>query len=889
MIAGFLAGEDEADDRLTAFCTVLQPSTAAWWASTIEKWRLEVPDLQEPSLPQGAEDESLAKRWESHWLRVGDRIRDRLRRRMAEAGEKEEDVAKDSPRAVKVQRASAVGALRSGRSDKPTAMTILRNDAKEVAEWVPPVMEVQRTASVVVPRRESPYEPTLQGQVTQRDKVRSWNIRRLLRGHDEDFDIFFTIGALEAVMLEWGEEGAPPLSVLRKAIKGGAIPVLATQFSGHIWSVRDEAPLDAGQCAAYAGVPWRMEEAMVDMVASNVVSESQMRQLTGQATNKGLVCLAMDRMWERTAERGRRWIREEAYRTVGIAGEGINCTGYQALEWMGGGGKVVWAEEGEEVALRASRAMDEHMDQAPRRSAILGSHELASPQMHATVDIITAACAPFTTRGAGLEAALNDLGAVLQAAVQRKPKWIIYENSLGAWGKEEVRARMEMMFTDCKAYAWESMRMSPDTNTGDEIRRRRVVYMGIRSEVGWLRGMEASAEAGTPTKIITTAPAPALVQVVEGLEEEARLRARAEAIMQEELEWIKEGSRAVTRNVMGGAPRSEEDELLTRPTNADLANSGRTGERRLSQRQAVPVAGCGKTCRCVDREELRVSIEEIEAGLPRKVRATTRSPRKRAASEDVSMKQQTLELQMLTGREKVTWVMPLTTPAMATVKWSASAARAEVEKVRELTGLPEWLIAGDASCGTIATKLDVYLTMARENGEWVPHGVVAESGVAVGQLGYYMAYHYRRRGANHVVGWLRGAKLGEAESGSEELAQLLASAEGDYCFERVVGRRTEVLDGKSAAAGGVKRVNDAHGVAGVTNNATLEPDGTLSIFAQTWVPPLDGKAASWTELRASEVLWDYGEAYWRAQEAKKQREVEAERIQRRAGKRPRAE
>ena len=100
-------------------------------------------------------------------------------------------------------------------------------------------------------------------------------------------------------------------------------------------------------------------------------------------------------------------------------------------------------------------------------------------------------------------------------------------------------------------------------------------------------------------------------------------------------------------------------------------------------------------------------------------------------------------------------------------------------------------------------------------------------------------------------------------------SKVVAGVRGDYCYTTVEGTITQVFDGASGAAGGAKRSNDARGVEGAHNNAVLEPDGTLVLRTQSWVPPLDGEAGTWAELMQSEVLWSYGPAYWLAQDAAK--------------------
>merc|ERR1711965_960417 len=147
-------------------------------------------------------------------------------------------------------------------------------------------------------------------------------------------------------------------------------------------------------------------------------------------------------------------MRDASNQTVGCSGAGLNITGYQVLEWLGGEGRITWVEEGEKTAITASKALDARMGQDPRRAKVMGSGELATSAMHTTGEIITGSCAPFASQGNGenVEATFRDIAAALQAMATRRPKWVLLETTAGLWRVEENRRRLEMMVLDCRGY-----------------------------------------------------------------------------------------------------------------------------------------------------------------------------------------------------------------------------------------------------------------------------------------------------------------------------------------------------------------------------------------------------------------------------------------------------
>jgi hypothetical protein len=355
----------------------------------------------------------------------------------------------------------------------------------------------------------------------------------------------------------------------------------------------------------------------------------------------------------------------------------------------------------------------------------------------------------------------------------------------------------------------------------------------------------------------------------ESKEEEAARRAIE--VMREEQQWAdvwEEDWPEWVARVQAEAAAAKEEAEAEAARAAQAAGSSVRAEyvpRRRGRRYAIlPELGESESA---SRGDTLITAGEMAKTIPRAVRASTRSPRK-ASMDAEAMRADRLErLRSLTGRARVVEEDPWEGAPSATVRWNATEAGEQAERVHELTGLPMWMLR--------QTRQWVSLTLAWVDGSWCAIHAVAESAVMrlvqERGMGLYMAYRGRQRGHSHAMGQLKGAWKGKGREGSDALAKVVEGVRGDYCFMTTDGAVRHVFDGASGAAGGVKRANDAHGVEGASNNAVLEPDATLVLRTQSWVPPLDGGASTWAELLRSEVLWDYGPDYWRAQDAAKAR------------------
>ena len=78
-----------------------------------------------------------------------------------------------------------------------------------------------------------------------------------------------------------------------------------------------------------------------------------------------------------------------------------------------------------------------------------------------------------------------ELAAILRGVFIRRPRIVIYENSCGLWRCSSVwRKRVESLLCGDRSYAWESMEVSPELHCGINVRRKRVIYVGVLQDAG---------------------------------------------------------------------------------------------------------------------------------------------------------------------------------------------------------------------------------------------------------------------------------------------------------------------------------------------------------------------------------------------------------------------
>ena len=145
-------------------------------------------------------------------------------------------------------------------------------------------------ASPHVSPRATAYVPPDPQAASQLRRVQQWRLERLLSS--SEVDVVYAIGSFSKSIRAWRARSrssrAPPLYVLRRAYSALRLHTPCVSASGHLWSVRDCAPLDARQLCEVLDTTSAAFD-MQAMVDDSTVSAYRLRCLCGQATHGGVV------------------------------------------------------------------------------------------------------------------------------------------------------------------------------------------------------------------------------------------------------------------------------------------------------------------------------------------------------------------------------------------------------------------------------------------------------------------------------------------------------------------------------------------------------------------------------------------------------------------------
>ena len=380
--------------------------------------------------------------------------------------------------AGQIQRAdtkAAVGALPCAIrfNDSPLQIPVNR---RRVARWDPPQC---RAALIDLKSDETSVRLTC-SQQAQVERVQSWQLHTVLNRRRA---VVFSVGVASQKVREWraqngyDDDVAPTKAVLKSILPSGAyvIPTALASPSGHLWDARRGHPLTIKQYAVVLGkLPWlsALQE------AASVVTPSQMRSLLGQGDHSATTELCLTRCRHRLGDS--RWAQ---LKTVGSLCCGIDMMGAVVCRTLGA--RKCWAVEACPIARKAHAAfwsaLGCQVDQSILRAE---DPALVDVRYHVDVELLTPRCAPFSFKNryypAGCWAAIAELAEILRGVFRRRPRVVVYENSIGLWrSSREWRKRVEMLLCGDRSYQWESMVVTPELHCGINVRRRRVIYVGL--------------------------------------------------------------------------------------------------------------------------------------------------------------------------------------------------------------------------------------------------------------------------------------------------------------------------------------------------------------------------------------------------------------------------
>jgi hypothetical protein len=392
-----------------------------------------------------------------------------------------------------------VGGLRCAFEDVPLIQTEAKRGGQRFV-WQAPRGSAPAPIHLVLPRRRQPYRPAAANSERLRVEVESWRLERFLRGEEDE--LVFPVHAVAEAVRKWrrSRSGSScrdtvPQWVVATYMRRHACHTATASPSGHLWTARD-GPLDAAQSMVMMGSAW-LAEAATRLVEEKVVTECQMRALTGLGTHQAAVFQVLDRVDVRVGG----WLARRACAsrdtfTTGTAGAGPNLCGMQTLRWawqraQQGGccvdgadlcGQVAWLAEGCEVALRALQFFNSYFGMEPMVFARAETAELAQVAWRVVVEWITLRCAPYSLAAnahfpRGVNAALAELHATVVGALARRSPVVIVETTAGLWARPEVQRRYESVLRVLDGcYAREDVRLSPSVHCSANADRDRVFY-----------------------------------------------------------------------------------------------------------------------------------------------------------------------------------------------------------------------------------------------------------------------------------------------------------------------------------------------------------------------------------------------------------------------------
>ena len=541
-IRALLLDDTTAGASWQALERMLSDETAAAWRRKVVQWQRQVGTLPQPVILQ--QEVNPAVETEVEALREQMAKAARLTARAgggtgaAVANQSQQRAATTESAPARSARPPAVGQLPCTQEDAPAKQTEARA-AQRIDVWQPKAAGAVVPAHSLIPRRARPYKPKAGEQMSQWQRVRSWNTQRLVKAGGAN--VFFSIGAMEEAIRAWRTktgaetERSPPVSILRPRADSAALPTMLASNSGFIWSVLDQAPLDAEQLAAATGAP-ELGVHLQRLVDEGLLTETELRAAVGGATYGGCLQVVAARCSQRLPARWLEGLPDGL--TVGAVGAGLGITALQVAKYWNG--RVAFAidacpkvgpagfrllelagQEAEAIALRAEEA------------------SLRTRRLRTAIEVITLRCSPFCPRsGKDLEAALLELWRVIQGVAARAPRVIVYENTAGLWEVDDTRARVEALLQTLQAYNWEAMVVDPVAHAQAGVHRKRVFYTGIRKERRVASaGVKAEGPAGSTGAAAETqgaAPPPLTAkQIREMLIEDAAAEAKRRTELEE--------------------------------------------------------------------------------------------------------------------------------------------------------------------------------------------------------------------------------------------------------------------------------------------------------------------------------------------------------------------
>lgn len=334
-------------------------------------------------------------------------------------------------------------------------------------------------ASPNISPRATAYVPPDPQAATQLERVQKWRLERLLS--PTELDVVFAIGSFSKSIRAWRKRTrsshAPPLYVLRRAYSALRLHTPCVSASGHLWSVRDCAPLDARQLCEVLDTTSAASDLQA-MVTDSTLSAYRLRCLCGQATHGGVMRRIIRRLHSLASAR-HPW---PASPTLGLLGAGIGFSGLQAVAALGSStASILFAADACPRAAPAGRQLLSRRGHEPTWFARAEAPALASAEWHVTMEVITLRCAPVSWANAyyprGVEGALHELWAVCAGVRARRPIAILYETTAGLWKRPDLRYRLErLLLAALPEYQWEGAKLSPHRHANSRWSRDRVFY-----------------------------------------------------------------------------------------------------------------------------------------------------------------------------------------------------------------------------------------------------------------------------------------------------------------------------------------------------------------------------------------------------------------------------
>jgi hypothetical protein len=278
-------------------------------------------------------------------------------------------------------------------------------------------------------------------------------------------------------------------TVLSHVPSGTLMGTMTASGSGSVWAMHYNAageasemlPLDATQLAHGIGSE-ELAAPLHTMSQKKGRSESKLRGWCGGTTHYSSLSTAMSRADQRMGGA----LSQAAEVTVGLDGAGLGVTGLQAIKWLHGKGRIVWAAECDAQTSEAGRDLMQSCGQQPRMHKRAEEAGLRGAKNHTDTELSTLDCSPYSNANmrfpAGVEAALQELEAVISGAKTRRPKVLVCETTSGLWRHKELTRRYEYILSKSGLWDWEAILTSPHVHGGRRVRRWRVYYVGVLHE-----------------------------------------------------------------------------------------------------------------------------------------------------------------------------------------------------------------------------------------------------------------------------------------------------------------------------------------------------------------------------------------------------------------------